>query len=199
MQAPLSALNKPALVYEFLGTAFMVYAFHLNSDSLRGYAYFVWWLVAYPVSGAEFNPAVSLACFVVKSEKNREAQAKQMGLVMLVQLLGAFSGLLMMFILMKYNGRTLLKPTDPKMYFDISGDVYWARPIFQEILLTFLFTLIYLVLRFEKQMKRVDRIVKGLAACLTLIVCLSMSAKSGGCLNPAIGVVSSIFMIGYEN
>ena len=48
-------------------------------------------------------------------------------------------------------------------------------------------------------MRKVDRIVKGLGAGLTLSVCLSMTAQSGGCLNPALGIAQSIYMIGLDN
>jgi glycerol uptake facilitator-like aquaporin len=48
-------------------------------------------------------------------------------------------------------------------------------------------------------MKRVDRLVKGLAACFALIVALTMTAGSGGCLNPALGLAESIYMIGLDN
>lgn len=123
-----------------------------------------------------------------------------MGITIAVQVFGAFAGLLMMFLLLQYSGVKLLKPNQTGMYLDlITGDVYWGRILAQEILLSFIFALIYLIVRFDRSMKSVDRIVKGLAVCLTLTVCLSMSAGSGGCLNPVIGLVSSIFMIGQEN
>lgn len=70
----------------------------------------------------------------------------------------------------------------------ITLDVYWGRLIMYEVFLTFIFTLIYLILRFEADMRKVDRLVKGFAACFSLLVCLSMAAGSGGCLNPAIGI-----------
>ena len=86
------------------------------------------------------------------------------------------------------------------MYHDaITLDIYWGRILAHEIWLTCLFTIAYLVVRFERGMKKVDRMVRGLALCFVLTLCTSMSAGSGGCFNPAIGLVSSIFMIGYEN
>ena len=86
------------------------------------------------------------------------------------------------------------------MYIDpLTLDVYWGRVVLSEVLLSFLFSLIYLVVRFDRSMKNVDRIVKGFGVALTLTVCLSMTAGSGGSLNPAVGLVSSIFMIGQEN
>lgn len=55
------------------------------------------------------------------------------------------------------------------------------------------------MIRFEPAMRKVDRIVKGLGAGLTLSVCLSMTAQSGGCLNPALGIAQSIYMISLDN
>jgi glycerol uptake facilitator-like aquaporin len=86
------------------------------------------------------------------------------------------------------------------MYTDIlTLDIYWARLLMHEVFLTFVFGLVYLILRFEPNMRKTDRLIKGVGACFTLLVCLSMSAGSGGCLNPALGLAESIYMIGIEN
>jgi glycerol uptake facilitator-like aquaporin len=55
------------LLYEFIGTAFMVYAFNSNRFA-RPFVYFIFWIVAYKVSGAHFNPATSLAVFIVEKQ-----------------------------------------------------------------------------------------------------------------------------------
>jgi glycerol uptake facilitator-like aquaporin len=55
------------LLYEFIGTAFMVYAFNCNQLG-RPFVYFMFWIVAYKVSGAHFNPATSLAVFIVEKQ-----------------------------------------------------------------------------------------------------------------------------------
>lgn len=108
-----------------------------------------------------------------------------------------------MLLLKKTNAFTL-KPLMNQMFFDYSTtfpdyDVYWGRLVMHEVFLSFLFTVVYLVVRFEQSMRKVDRMVKGFAVCLALTVCLSMSAGSGGCLNSAIGIAQSIYMIGLEN
>lgn len=65
----LAAKNKIAetvkphiLVYEFLGSALMVYAYGVAQFS-RPVAYFMGWLLAFHITGAEFNPATSIASF----------------------------------------------------------------------------------------------------------------------------------------
>ena len=55
------------LLYEFIGTAFMVYAFN-TGPLARPFVYFMCWVVAYKVTGAHFNPATSLAVFIVEKQ-----------------------------------------------------------------------------------------------------------------------------------
>ena len=68
-----------------------------------------------------------------------------------------------------------------------------------EVLFSFLFTVAYLIIRFESSMKKVDRIIKGLACSLVLIGCLLMTNGAGASLNPGLGFAQSIYMIGVNN
>lgn len=56
-----------------------------------------------------------------------------------------------------------------------------------ETLLSFLFTVIYLVVRYEASMHKVDRIIKGVAMGLTFAGCVYMANGSGAAFNPALG------------
>lgn len=145
--------------------------------------------MAYHVSGAEFNPAISIACFFARRDYSK-AKGKQLLLVLVAQILGAFFGVLLVFILLKETLDLPLKPApNNPMYTDLlTLDIYWGRLLAHETFLTFVFGLVYLILRFEPTMRKTDRLIKGVGACFTLLVCLSMSAGSGGCLNPAIGI-----------
>ena len=65
------------LAYEFFGTALLTYSFNLSADKsnnpehlVRAAAYFIGWLIAASVSGAHFNPAVSLAVFIFEAKKS---------------------------------------------------------------------------------------------------------------------------------
>jgi glycerol uptake facilitator-like aquaporin len=62
-----------ALVYEFIGTAIVVSSFNFTQASYMGraFAYFVGWLIAVSVSGAHFNPAVSLAVYLAEGKYSR--------------------------------------------------------------------------------------------------------------------------------
>lgn len=59
-----------SLIYEFLGAALVTYAFNFTQTSYmgRGFAYFIGWLLAASISGAHFNPAISLAVYIVEAK-----------------------------------------------------------------------------------------------------------------------------------
>lgn len=60
---------RPRFIYEFFGTALMIYARNLGpSSQFMGLAYFIGWILSYHVSGAEFNPSISIANMIVKKE-----------------------------------------------------------------------------------------------------------------------------------
>lgn len=173
-----------------------VYAYAFGTPIIRGLAYFLSWILAYHITGAEFNPATSIARWIAKKEYGK---TKALGFIMLSQIFGALGGIFFAWILLKYNGVIALKPKDlDPMYMNLL-EIYWGRLIMHEALQTFFFTIVYLVLRYESAMKQVDRIIRGAAASITLIACLSMTANSGGSLNPALGIAQSIYMIGVEN
>lgn len=58
------------LIYEFLGSAIVTYSYCLGGGSGhdRAFAYFIAWILAYQVSGAHFNPATTLAVFIIERE-----------------------------------------------------------------------------------------------------------------------------------
>ena len=62
-----------SLVYEFLGSCLIVYAFNFTQTSYmgRGFAYFIGWLISASVSGAHFNPATSFAVYLVEAKYAR--------------------------------------------------------------------------------------------------------------------------------
>jgi hypothetical protein len=96
------------------------------------------------------------------------------------------------------TGDINLRPgqTDEMFIDQTTLDVYWGRLISYETLLTCFFTIIYLILRYESAMKKVDRIVKGAACSFAMISCLLMTNGAGASLNPALGFAQSIYMIG---
>ena len=63
-----------AAVYEFIGACITVTAFNFTQASYFGRAmgYFVGWLLAVSVSGAHFNPAVSLAVYLAEGKYGKQ-------------------------------------------------------------------------------------------------------------------------------
>jgi glycerol uptake facilitator-like aquaporin len=82
------------------------------------------------------------------------------------------------------------------MYSSPLGEIYWARLITDEVLVSFLFAMIYLIVRFESSMRKIDRIVRGIAVSFALFACIALANGSGAVLNPALGFSLSIYMIG---
>jgi len=64
------------LVYEFFGTALLVYAYGVSNKAQYAFplAYFMGWLLSYHITGAEFNPAISLASFITMKKWNKGKQ-----------------------------------------------------------------------------------------------------------------------------
>lgn len=112
--------------------------------------------------------------------------------------MGAYLGCGISYLLVKnYTLNFYLTPMTGYLYFSSDfQDVYWGRLILQEILQTFLFTLVYLVLKYDAVLSKTDRVLKGLCLSVIFTACLFMTRGSGGCLNPALGLAQSTYMLG---
>lgn len=62
-----------AAIYEFFGTMMTVYAYNFvfAGYMARGFTYFLGWLIAVSVSGAHFNPAVTLSVYISEGKYGR--------------------------------------------------------------------------------------------------------------------------------
>lgn len=54
------------LIYEFLGTMFLVYAINISQGNSIAIALmlFCWLLIGGPISGAHYNPAVTIGVYI---------------------------------------------------------------------------------------------------------------------------------------
>ena len=105
--------------------------------------------------------------------------------------MGAFAGIFLAYLLFEYYipDNIRIYPTDnnPRtLYFDADLSPWWGRLVLQEVLQTFTFTLVYLVIKYDKSMRSVDRLVKAFCMQITYMVCISMTNGSGAALNPAL-------------
>jgi glycerol uptake facilitator-like aquaporin len=159
---------------------------------VRAYAYFLGFIIAFQVSGAMFNPATSLAVLIT----DRQCKNFIGFLIMvIVQFAGSFAGIFVTYLLTKYYTTVELYPdlsiikqqgdTTYLLYFDSDGDPIWGRLILQEILHSFTFTLVYLIVKYDKSMKRVDRLSKAFCLTFTLMVSFYLTLGSGASFNPA--------------
>jgi len=84
-------------------------------------------------------------------------------------------------------------------FFSEIGNPYYAKIVFMELFHTFLFVLVYLLVIYKPSLRTVDEIIKGLGVSITLWVCYFMSAGSGACLNPALGLAQTTYQVGFLN
>jgi aquaporin PIP len=87
--------EKVIFIYEFFGTALFVYLINMCQGNLFAVPMFLFILgiIAGPISGALFNPAVAIGKFLVHEDPRKEA------LTLVVYLAAQFSGGLMGFFM----------------------------------------------------------------------------------------------------
>lgn len=169
----------------------------------RACAFFMVWLMANSVSGAHFNPASSLVVFLYQRQYRKHI-VLLIGFV-LSQIAGCFFGILISYLCTKYYGPPTMYPNffigtlensqTESIYFTFSYEpslklyhLKYSRIIFQEILQSFIFTLIFLIVKYRSSFQKYDDISKGIILAITLFCVYEMGLRSGECLNPALGI-----------
>ena len=121
------------------------------------------------------------------------------------QVCGAYLGILVTFLLAKdYVQSIALFPIGTLyVYTDTiqpgTFGFLYARIFAQEILQTFIFTLIFLSFRGQAYFLKSNILVRGLTLTYVLYACYVFSYNAGACLNPALGLAQSTYMIGRMN
>lgn len=184
------------LVCEFLGTFMLVLTVGLNvlGNSPAGAFSIAASLMCMifalgDISGAHFNPAVTLAIFISKDFRKAVGglTPKMAGLYMLVQILG---GVVAAFVYaLIYHGHTFALGPQP--------GYKWAQVAVAEIIFTFILCYIVLCTAVIEKTKSNSLFGLAIGSCVT-VGGFAIGSISGGSLNPAVsmGIASSQIMNG---
>jgi len=127
------------------------------------------------ISGAHFNPAVSLAIFLTKKDENFGIMT--MGKYMMAQFMGGILAAFTYAII--YRGTTFGLP--PKNMYS------WAEVAIAEIVFTFVLCYVVLCVAVDDKTKSKDMYGLAIGACVT-VGGFAIGKVSGGSLNPAVSV-----------
>ncbi|MEO8446003.1 MAG: aquaporin [bacterium] len=163
-------MNK--YVTEFIGTFFLVLTIGLSSNPLAiGFVLAALVYMGGHISGANYNPAVSLGIFMRK-----KLNAKDLIMYWIFQLLGAIVAALVCKVLM---GKTFAPAPAPGVSF--------LNAVVVEFLFTF--ALVLVVLNVATTRKNEGNSYFGLAIGITVLgAAFSGGPISGGAFNPAVGI-----------
>ena len=162
----------PKYITEFIGTFFLVLVIGLTGEPLAiGATLMVMVFAGGHISGAHYNPAVTLALLIRKKISANEA-----GIYMIVQIMGAVAGALL--------AQWFIGPKEVKSL-DFSGSFSW--PLAAEFLGTF--ALAYVVLNVATARGNTGNSFYGLAIGFTVFaMATAFGSFSGGAFNPAVAV-----------
>eukprot|EP00347_Sterkiella_histriomuscorum_P012485 403368395 len=196
-----------ALFFEFLGTMGVVYAFNFTANNYfqRAMTYFAFWVLAVAISGAHFNPATTLAVYLAEGKFGK--QIGRLLLYWLFQLMGAFAGILMVYLIFNepvqgyflWPSQNIVGNAGATRFFSEFLNVYYGKILFLEMFATFIFCYVYLNVIYSPTLRTVDEILKGIAVALVLYICYAMGAGSGSGLNPALAIAQTCYQVGFLN
>jgi len=177
--APEEASMQSKLIAEFLGTFMLVLTVGLNilGDSPAGAFSIAASLMCMiyalgDVSGAHFNPAVTLA---IAASKTSRITPNEVGLYMLVQFAaGSCASFVYTFI---YRGHTF--PLGPMPEFN------WWHVGIAEVVFTFLLCYVVLAVAVHERSKSTTMFALAIGSCVT-VGGFAIGSISGGSLNPAV-------------
>lgn len=154
----------------------------------------MFWLIAVSVSGAHFNPATSLGVYLAEGKYGR--QLGRLILYWLFQLMGAFAGILMVYLIFNepvlgfllWPGENIAGGVGATRFFSEFNNIYYGKILWTEMWNTFIFVYAYLLVIYRPSLRTVDEIIKGIALAFILYICYAMCAGAGSGLNPALAI-----------
>ena len=163
-------MNK--LIAEFIGTFFLVFAIGMTGDPLAiGVMLMVMVYFAGNISGAQFNPAVSLGIFL-----RGKMTATEMAQYMAVQILGALCASVFVYLITHKTFAPAPLET-----------INILKPLAVEMVCTF--ALMTVILAVATTKKATGNSYYGLAIGFTITACAYAGGGiSGGAFNPAVGL-----------
>jgi aquaporin Z len=177
-------MNK--YVIEFIGTFFLVFVIALTTNDPQiwaaggtpfapfaiGSILMVMVYMGKHISGAHYNPAVTLAVFIARKIDGKDAVA-----YMVFQLLGAVAAALMFYFVLD---RSMGAPQP------LPGFAYNFKPMVVELLFTFALVMMYLNTVYSA--KTEGNSYYGMAIGFTILAAYYSAQKlTGGAFNPAVG------------
>lgn len=193
----------PPLMSEFFGSMLITIAYIFpiamaNPFDTRAFAYFTGWIFAASISGAHFNPATSIAVFMM--EKKKSGQAVYLIFEVIIQFVGSFTGILICYLIMKPTfgiDQAPLFPSGPTNLERISP--YYLKIMFIETIMTFIFTFAFLMTKYSPAFQPIEKIIKGISLFLILSFCYYCSIRTGACFNPALALTLTTYLVGLIN
>ena len=165
-------MNK--YIIEFIGTFFLVMAIGLTGNPLAiGAMLMVMVYVGGSISGAQYNPAVTLALWI-----RGKMNASESVIFMVVQILGATAAAFFVYLLF---GKTF------SASHGVNTSINVLKPLAIEAVCTFALALVVLSVATSK--KNAGNSYFGLAIGFTVMACAFAGGPiSGGAFNPAVGI-----------
>lgn len=208
MEIPAAKEHKfVVFFYEAIGTGLLLYAINLQNGELFGnfgisFMLFSLILIGGPMTGAHYNPAVTVGVYI--SNKNWSGQFLMFVIMIAGQIIGGLFGVMLVWAsLFNEDGQVgvtrsrggvptteilLLLPNEP--------NVSQFNCFIIEIITTFTFVLINLLVKNGKTSPSSDGFLSGLAVSFALLAMICISGKkSGACLNPAVAIAQTVFEV----
>ena len=212
MEVPGGRENKfTVCLYEFIGTSILLISINMSLNTAGGsfqpvaigFTIFMNICFLGGISGGHFNPAVTLAVLVREGTQKIVENLTFALMIIASQLLGASAGVTMVYLMLKKD------PTDQTIFPKIAllcpsydadrtdnkfceGTGFYLQVILIEVIVTFVFINVILSVKYHAGAQ--DHILNGLIIGTALFGMITVSAgTSGGCLNPAVGLVQQIF------
>lgn len=207
MEVPNGSNNKlSVMAYEFLGTAFLLYAINMSGGNpfAIGFTVFCLLITGGKISGAHYNPSVSIGVYI--QEWNFGALFPLFALIFIAQCSGAFFGV-WLALLSQQNGDVvhadgsvdplLLPKLCPKDGFGVCDpDSNGSQAFLIETICTFLFVIVNLVVKYDPASPTIDGFLKCLGVAIALASMIRLSgAYTGACLNTAVAFAQTAYVI----